>query len=811
MSLSEFFKTMAYGPAPEAADTAQAWLDDHGRRFGSFINNQWVASEKTFPTHNPATGEKLADISDGGAKAVDDAARAAREAFEVWSQLSGHVRARHLYALARHLQKHQRLLAVVESLDNGKPIRESRDIDIPLVIRHFYYHAGWAQVMESHLAGYQPVGVVGQVIPWNFPLLMLAWKIAPALAMGNTVVLKPAPYTSLSALLFAEIAAEAGLPAGIINIVTGEDETGAAITAHPDFDKIAFTGSTNVGGIIRRVTAGTGKKLSLELGGKSPFIVFEDADQESAIEGLVDAIWFNQGQVCCAGSRLLVQESIAPQFLAHLKARMAKLRVGDSLDKGVDIGAVVDRVQYDTIDQWVKRGVAEGAELFQPEVGLPENGCFYPPTLLTNVEPASSVCQEEIFGPVLVSLTFRTHDEAVALANNTRYGLAASIWSENINLALDIAAQVKAGSVWVNSTNLFDAAAGFGGYRESGFGREGGKEGLYEYLRPAWQSRPRPQLPEAYQGDKPPAWGSYTPGRPAPLNGIQTASNGKLPALDRTAKLYIGGKQARPDGNYSRLVCGADGKPLEQVADGNRKDIRNAVEAAYKAGGGWAKRTGYNRAQILYYLAENLSAREAEFAERLISMTGCTAKAAEKEVQASISRLFTYGAYADKFGGTIQETPLRGLTMGVTEPIGIIGIACPDESALLGFVSLLAPAIARGNTVVVIPSPVYPLSGTDFYQILETSDVPAGVVNIVTGERDHLSKTLVEHDQVDAMWYFGSAEGCFQVEYAASGNMKRTWVGYGLPRDWYSPEQGEGHEFLHEATQVKNIWVPTGA
>jgi aldehyde dehydrogenase (NAD+) len=808
MTIPELFRTLPYGPAPESPSAAQAWLEDHGRRFGLFINNTWQApsSGQHTPTHNPATGELLAQIAEANTADIDLAQKAARAALPAWSGLGGHARARYLYAIARQLQKHQRLMSVVESLDNGKTIRESRDIDIPLVIRHFYHHAGWAQLMETELAGYGPVGVVGQVIPWNFPLLMLAWKVAPAIAMGNTLVIKPAPYTPLSALLFAEILAEAGLPPGVVNIVTGGDEAGAAITQHPDFDKIAFTGSTGVGRIIRRVTAGTGKKLSLELGGKSPFIVFEDSDQEAAIEGLVDAIWFNQGQVCCAGSRLLVQESIAPRFLEKLKRRMAKLRVGDSLDKGYDVGAVVDPIQYETIDKWVKLGVAEGAELFQPAYELPAQGCFYPPTLLSNVEPASSVAQEEIFGPVLVALTFRTPEEAVALGNNTRYGLAASIWSENINLALDVATQIKAGSVWVNCTNMFDGAAGFGGYRESGFGREGGREGLYEYLRPTWQTRPRPSLPSTPNKN----WGAVTPARPQPLNGTNPLLPNGSPAINRTAKLYIGGKQARPDGNYSRPVCGADGQVLGHVADGNRKDIRNAVEAAHKALGGWGSKNGHTKAQILYYLAENLAARADEFAARLQNLTGAAPEAAALEVQTSLSRLFTYAAYADKYGGAIQETPLRGLTLGLNEALGLIGIACPDEAPLLAFVSLMAPAIARGNTVVIVPSETYPLLATDFYQLLDTSDVPAGVVNIVTGGRDHLAKTLAEHDEVDGMWYFGTAEGSQQVEALSASNMKRTWVNYGQARDWFSREQGEGAEFLHESTQVKNIWVPFG-
>jgi aldehyde dehydrogenase (NAD+) len=805
---------MEYGPAPESAAAANAWLEDHRRRFGLFINNEWVTPREQgyYPSYNPATGELLAETAQAGQEEIDAAVAAARRAFESWSATPGHIRARYLYSIARNVQKHHRLLAVLESLDNGKPLRESRDIDVPLLARHFYYHAGWAQLMASELQGYRPVGVVGQIIPWNFPLLMLGWKIAPAIAMGNTVVIKPASYTRLTALLFAEIVAEAGLPPGVINVVTGSSKAGTMIVTHPDVDKIAFTGSTEVGRILRRQTAGSGKKLSLELGGKSPFVVFEDADLDGAIEGVVDAIWFNQGQVCCAGSRLLVQENIADRFISKLKQRMGHLRVGDPLDKSIDMGAIVDKSQWETIDGWVKTGIKEGGLVFQPDIRLPEKGLFYPPTLITNLDPAAETVCEEIFGPVLVSLTFRSPEEAIELANNTRYGLAASVWSDNINLALDVASKLKAGTVWVNSTNLFDAASGFGGYRESGFGREGGREGLFEYLRPAWQARPRPvvHVDEASLGKS--RWGEYIPARP-----VWPARDGKngteMPEVDRTPKMYIGGKQVRPDGHYTRAVLGPKGRIVGQVGDGNRKDIRDAVEAAHAAHlahPGWAMRHGYNRSQILYFIGENLAARRDEFARRIVAMTGRSAKSARDEVEKSVERLFTYAAWADKYGGSLQETTLRGVTLGVNEPVGVLGIACPDEYPLLAFVSLMAPAIARGNTVVMIPSEKHPLSATDFYQVLDTSDVPPGVVNIVTGDRDHLTKTLIEHEDVDGVWYFGSAEGSYHVEYESAANMKRTWVSYGLARDWMSEAQGEGHEFLHEATQVKNIWVPTG-
>lgn len=814
MSVSEIFETLEYGPAPESAAAANAWLDDHERKFGLFIDNQWVMPEgaEYYASYDPASGKMLAETVQAGQQQVDQAVSAARRAFESWSKTSGLVRARHLYAIARNIQKHQRLLAVLESMDNGKPIRESRDIDVPLLARHFYYHAGWAQLCESELKDYQPVGVVGQIIPWNFPLLMLAWKIAPAIAMGNTVVLKPASYTRLSALLFAEVVAEAGLPPGVINVITGSSQAGTMIVTHPDVDKIAFTGSTEVGRTLRRQTAGSGKRLSLELGGKSPFIVFEDADLDGAVEGVVDAIWFNQGQVCCAGSRLLVQENIAGRFLDKLKIRMNHLRVGNPLDKCIDMGAIVDQTQLNTIDQWVKTGVKEGGELYQPDIHLPSSGLFYPPTLICNLDPAAETVQEEIFGPVLVSLTFRSPSEAVALANNTRYGLAASVWSDNINLALDVASKLKSGSVWVNCTNLFDAASGFGGYRESGFGREGGREGLFEYLRPSWQKRPRPDFTPPGEGKPATTWGEAIPGRPS-MPGVHKSNGIESPAVDRTPKMYIGGKQVRPDANYTRAVLSARGEILGQVGDGNRKDIRDAVEAAHAAHTakpGWAMRHGYNRSQVLFFIAENLDARRNEFARQIARMTGRRLNVAQQEVEAAVHRLFTYAAWADKFGGSVQETTLRGITLAVNEPIGVLGIVCPEDFPLLAFVSLMAPAIARGNTVIMVPSQKHPLSATDFYQVLDTSDVPPGVVNIVTGERDHLAKTLIQHEDVDGVWYFGPAQGCYQVEFESAANMKRTWVGYGSQRDWMNPVQGEGHEFLHEATQVKNIWVPTG-
>ncbi len=766
MTVKEKFETMEYGPAPESASEALTWLTDRGGIAGHYIGGKWGPLRDDFDSNNPATGEKLAGVTQATAEDVEAAVKAARKAQPAWAK-DGERRARVLYAIARGLQKNSRLLAVMESLDNGKPIRESRDIDVPLAIRHFYHHAGFAQLMDGELPDREALGVCGQIIPWNFPLLMLAWKIAPALAMGNTVVLKPAEYTSLSAMVFAENCAAAGVPDGVVNIVTGDGRVGEMIVAS-DVDKVAFTGSTAVGRKIREATAGSGKALSLELGGKSPYIVFDDADLDSAVEGLVDAIWFNQGQVCCAGSRLLVQEGIADRFYAKLKTRMQGLRIGDPLDKCIDVGAIVDPVQLAAI-----KGMVEGnheGETFQTEA---PDGCFYPPTLITGLHSASPLMQEEIFGPVLVSTTFRTPAEAVQIANDTRYGLAATVWSENINLALDIAPKLAAGIVWINGTNMMDAAAGFGGVRESGFGREGGWEGLAGYTRAKAQDKPAKPV-TAFTGDGTPSDG-----------------------VDRTAKLYIGGKQARPDGGYSRMVYGPKGHALGEVSLANRKDLRNAVEAAHSAKA-WSKTTGHLRAQILYYLAENLAARADEFEARLKALTG---KNGAKEVETAISTLFTYAAWADKYDGQVHGVPIRGVALAMKEPVGVIAALCPDDAPLAGLIGTLAPAIAMGNRVILAASEPFPLAATDFIQVLETSDIPGGVVNILTGSHAELASHMAAHMDVDAMWSFSSTDLAQTIETKSASNLKRTLI---------APQIPDSKDMLAAATEVKNIWIPYG-
>jgi aldehyde dehydrogenase (NAD+) len=792
--LSLFIEALDYGPAPESEARTREWLKSHGSKFGHYINGAWQPPKTGgyFKTINPAkSDEVLADIALGTNEDVEAAIDSAKKAFPVWSALSGHERARYLYAIARAIAKHARVFAVLESLDNGKPIRETRDIDIPVVIRHFYYHAGWAQTMEREFPGHRPGGVIAQIIPWNFPFLMLAWKIAPAIAAGNTVVIKPSKSTPLTSLLLADILLnEVKLPAGVVNVLTGDSRTGTMLYEHPVPWKVTFTGSTEVGRVIRKGTAGSRKHLTMELGGKSPFIVFDNADLDSAIEGVVNGIWFNEGQVCCAGSRLLVQESIHDDFIRRLKRRMSKLRVGNPLDKAVDMGAINNAEQLKKIKELMEVGQKEGAVMWQPEnVTCPKGGYFLPPTLFTDVEPSHTIAQEEIFGPVLVTLTFRTPAEAVQLANNTRYGLAASIWSQDIDTAMDVARKVKAGTIWINSTNLFDAAAGFGGYRESGYGREGGREGMYDVLV------------EADHRTKPPASQQLTSHQLT--SHLPSASN----AIDRTYRFLIGGKLARPDQAGSFSIVSPSGEMLAVVGEANRKDVRNAVEAARGAFPSWFESAAHLRAQILYFWAENLSNEQERFAAGIVAQTGCTMNAALDEVAQSVSRLFDFAAYADKFGGLVQPVLGRRLVVGLREPVGVIGMRAPDSSPLLGLISIVAPAVAMSNTVVVVAGK-YAMSAMDLVQVIQHSDVPAGVINMLTAQNpDAVAKVLAEHEDVDAIWSFGNAESSKVAEEASISNMKQTWVSDGEEIDWRSIKS---EKLLLKSTQVKNIWVPYG-
>ena len=785
MTILESFDKLDYSEALESSSEAQKWLEDNGRRFGQFINGKFISQNdaEIIASLDPSNGDLLANIEIASDSQLNTAVKAARQAQPNWQALGGHGRAKVLYALARLIQKNARLIAVLETLDNGKPIRESRDIDIPLAIRHFYHHAGWAQLQEKEFKSYESIGVVAQIVPWNFPLLMLSWKIAPALAMGNTIVFKAAEQTPITAMYFAHLCQQAGIPSGVINMVNGDGVVGASLAAHEGIDKVAFTGSTAVGQSIRKSTAGQGKKLTLELGGKSAFVVFEDADLDAAVEGLVDSIWFNQGEVCCAGSRLLVQAEVAEKLHLKIKARIKQLRLGLPLDKSIDLGSLVSKTQFERVSQMVKDGLKHGGESFQAcDIDAEKN--LYPPTLITDIDSSHPLAQEEIFGPVLVSMTFRTQSEAVALANNSRYGLAASVWSENINRAMDVAPKIKAGVLWINCHNQFDASCGFGGVKESGFGREGGKEGLYEYLKPRYLS---------------------------PVKNVRSkkTNSNKNQLIDRTLKFYIGGKQVRPDGGHSIETFNANGTLAAVVGSGNRKDIRNAVNAAVKATS-WSSQSGHGRAQILYFLAENLAVRESEWIERLETLCGISNEHAKAEFDESISRIFSYAAWADKYDGAVHSAPYRGVTMALPEPIGVLAQVAPENQPLLTTISLIAPAIAMGNRVILIPSDSFPSVALELVQTFETSDIPPGVINIVTGDKSELSHQLVGHAEVDGVWCWSDSNNIAKVETISAMDLKRLWVHIDGDRDWLDSNQGEGLEFLRNATEVKNIWTPYG-
>lgn len=768
MTVAEIFESMDWSPAPESRAEVDTWLESHGRTFGHYIDGRRQKPGKTFATTNPATGETLAEVTQGREADVAKAVKAARKAAKGWAATSDHDRARVLYAIARGLQKHARLFAVLETLDTGKPIREARDIDVAKAARHFYHHAGQAELRAELMPGAAPWGVCGQIVPWNFPLLMLAWKVAPALAMGNTVVLKPAEWTPLTALAFGDICDAAGVPPGVINIVTGDGATGAALVAS-EIDKLAFTGSTEVGRALRRETAGRAMGLTLELGGKSPYVVFEDADIDSAVEGIVDAIWFNGGQVCCAGSRLLVQEGIAEDFLARLRARMVKIRVGDPLDKSIDMGAVVHADHRANVLTLLEK---TGGTVTR---GTCPDGCYLPPMLVTDLHGDDPLMAEEIFGPVLVATTFRTPAEAVQLANDTRYGLAASVWSQDIDVALATAPKIKAGVVWVNGTNMLDAAAPFGGMKESGFGREGGVAGLSAYVRPGT-------------------------GKALP-NMKQHSATGPLPdTIDRTAKMFIGGKQARPDGGYTRAIAGPKGT-VGEVGIANRKDLRTAVEAA-QAAKSWSASPGHLRAQILYYLAENLSARAAEFDARLAAQTGGGAETAE-----AVRHLFRWAAWADKHDGRTLGVPMGGLVLTLNPAMGVIGAFASEDRPLIALAQVIGAALATGNRLILVAPQSAPLSATDLMQVIETSDVPAGVLNILTGDHAELAPQMAGHMDVDAVWSFSSADISAVVEREAAGDLKRTWVNNGRTRDWTAQDAAP---FLAAATEVQTIWIPFG-
>ncbi len=760
MTISEIFENMDYGESLESDRNVRNWLNER-KQFGHFIDGKWHFSEDNFDSFNPATGERLATLSAGNKEDIDRAVKAARKAQKTWEK-SAKTRARFLYAMARQIQKHSRFIAVLETLDNGKPIHETRDADIPLAARHFYHHAGWAQLSNQEFTNTQAHGVVGQIISWNFPFLMLAWKIAPALAAGNTVVLKPAEETSLSALFFAQICEEIELPRGVVNIVTGDGQTGAILTANEDIDKLAFTGSTEVGKEIQKQSVKKSRPLTLELGGKSPFIVFEDADLDSAVEGAVRAIWYNQGEVCCAGSRALLHESIAEKFTEKLKWRMSKLRVGNPLDKSIDIGALVSQTQKEKIEQMVKEGTNMGGNHHIAACDLPQTGAFMAPQIIADIAPAHPLFDREIFGPILVTTRFRTEKEAIELANNSRYGLAASLWSETLDQCLSVVPKLRAGVVWINSHNMFDAAAEFGGVKESGFGREGGRNGMLEYLKS------NARLPE-----------------PITLKIKKETTD----TIDITRKFFIGGKQTRPDSGYSKAIAGAE------IGVGNRKDLRNAVEAMRQSS--WQKSNAHNRAQVLYYLAENLSRRRTQFENTLA--LALDKKLAKIEVESAIDSIMTFAAFADKNEGKISAVPQRAVALSLNEATGNIGILAREGAPFAEPLRAISAALAMGNCVTIIAPDDFPLAVLDCAGLAESSDLPAGCLNILSGSPKELGQEMAAHAGLDALWDF---QGLGNHLEDAHKNVKRV----------FSPNQLiSDQDILRAGVDVKSVWLPYGA
>ena len=740
-----------------------------------------------FATIDPSNGAQIAEVASAGLADVDDAVAAARAAFEGgWRDLNPTTRAKYVFRIARLLQDRAREFAVLESIDGGKPIREARDVDVPLAAAHFFYHAGWADKLDLAMPGLaaRPVGVVGQIIPWNFPLLMAAWKIAPAIACGNTVVLKPAETTPLTALLLAELIAEADLPPGVVNVVTGAGPTGAALASHPGIDKVAFTGSTGVGKAIRRALAGTDTRLTLELGGKGAHVVFEDAAIDQAIEGIVDGIFFNQGHVCCAGSRLLVQESVADEVLSRLRRRVELLRVGNPLDKNTDVGAINSHAQLVRIREFVDSAVNEGCDVFQPHGPLPETGFWFPPTIVSGVGGSERIAREEVFGPVLTVQTFRTEAEAVAKANSTAFGLSAGVWTEKGSRILWMARRLRAGVVWANSFNQFDPSSPFGGMRQSGFGREGGRHGLAEYLdfSPSTGSPATAAAPAVDLGTPPPPGTAHLDVR-------------------KTYKLFIGGAFPRSESGRTMAVHDAAGGLLAHVALASRKDARDAVRAARGAQESWEARTAYNRGQILYRLAEVIEGRREQFAGELAAV-GLDPGRANADVASAIDACMFWAGFADKLDQLVGGVnPVAGpfLNLSTPEPQGVCALACADGGGLAGIIGLVAPALMAGNAVVALAGGQATLVMSTLGEVVATSDVPAGVVNLLTGDHATLLPWLAGHDDVDLLDLSGAPAALIaDLEGRSAESVKRV-----------TRTDGAQNVLTASAfTEIKTVWHP---
>ncbi|XP_004646509.1 aldehyde dehydrogenase family 16 member A1 [Octodon degus] len=795
-SAREIFSTLEYGPAPESHACALAWLDTQDRLLGHYVNGKWLKPEhgNSVPCQDPVTGENLASCLLGEPDDVAAAVKAALAALGSWSRVPGGDRAQHLTRLAKMIQRNQQLLWTLDSLFTGRVVREVRDGDIPLAQQLLQYHAVQGHVQEEVLAGWKPMGVIGLILPPTFSFLEMMWRICPALAVGCTVV-AIVPPASPTPLLLAQLAGELGAFCGILNVIIGPASLGAALGCCPGVRKVAFCGAVEEARVLRQSLAGQRLELSLALGVESLMLLTDSADIDSAVEGVVDAAWSDRSP---GGLRLLVQESVWEETMKRLQTRMGKLRSGQGLDGAVDMGTR-GAAACDAAQRYVQEARSQGAEVFQA-VPVSSASPFYPPTLVSGLPPASPCAQSEVPWPLVMASPFRTAKEALVVANSTPWGGSASVWSERLGQALELGYGLQVGTVWVNTHGLKDPAVPTGGCKESGSSWHGGPDGLYEYLQPLGAAD---RLPFVYEHLNYDSFGLAVP-KTLPA-GPETGPSPVPPY-----GLFVGGRFQPPGAWSSRPIWDTSGQLHGYVAEGGAKDVHSAVEAAHQAASRWERQSPVARAALLVALAAALERRGADLASRL-QRHGAELQAAKAEVELSTRRLRLWGAHAQAQaqGHTLQVAGLRGPVLRLREPLGVLAIVCPDAWPLLAFVSLLAPALAHGNAVVLVPSRTCPLLALEVCQDV-ASVFPAGLVNVVTGDGDHLTRCLALHQDVQALWYFGSAQGSQFVEWASAGNLKSVWVNWGHLRAWDQEPHGAGSELELRAARTKALWLPMG-
>ncbi|XP_047645995.1 aldehyde dehydrogenase family 16 member A1 isoform X4 [Phacochoerus africanus] len=810
---SEIFTTLEYGPVPESHACVLAWLDTQDQLLGHYVNGKWLKPEhrSSVPCQDPITGEKLASCLQAQTEDVAAAVEAARASLENWSTLPGAFRAQYLTRLAKMIQKHQRLLWTLESLVTGRAVREIRDRDVPLAQQLLQYHAIQAHTQEEALAGWEPTGVIGLVLPPTFSFLEMMWRICPALAVGCTVVVLVPP-ASPTPLLLAQLAGELGQFPGILNVISGPAVLGLVLSSQPGVQKVAFCGAVEEGRALRRLLAGQGPELGLALGAESLLLMTEAADVDSAVEGVVDAAWSDRS---LGGLRLLIQESVWDETMRRLQARMGRLRGGRGLDGAVDMGARGTAAR-DQAQRYVSEAQSQGAQVFQAG-SVPSDSPFFPPTLISDLPPASPCTQAEVPWPLVVASPFRTAKEALSLANGTPRGGSASVWSERLGQALELAYGLRMGTVWINAHGLRDPAVPTGGCKESGSSWHGGldvsgplptppaaatlhpppalstpslSQGLYEYLRPSGTPARLPYLSENLNYD---------------TFGLAVPST--LPAGPETGPRLLAPGAPGPSGIPTGSSTATWLRAEPRISAGPWRPLTRPPLVSPSACS-WVGQSPGARAALLWALAAALQRRESTLASRL-ERHGVELQVAKAEVELSVRRLRAWGARVQAQGCTLQVAELRGPVLLLREPLGVLAIVCPDKWPLLAFVSLLAPALAHGNTVVLVPSGACPIPALEVCQDMAAL-LPAGLVNVVTGDQDHLTRCLALHQDIQALWYFGSAQGSQFVEWASAGNLKPVWVNRGCPRAWDQEAEGAGPELGLRAARTKALWVPMG-